>query len=353
MLSKRWRRVLAVTAATVVTAGVLWAIPASRARIKAVGVLAEASGADAPLPWRHPVNVETRTIADGVTGDMYEAGEDSPVLLFVPGAARRGRSDPRVVRTATAFAATGRRVFVPELTLFQRTFARHDIERLVRAVEALSVDGPIGVVSFSYGGSFALIAASDQRVGDDVSFLAAFGAYFDLAHVIQGVTTGVTVFDGDEVSFETVPEASEVMISAAAELTRASYREELERALEEGDPAQLPDRAAPVYELLTNDDPQRTDGLIAELPKDFKNKLDYLSPSSHLDGIDFPVFIMQSKKDAATPWPEAVLLERALDETRLVMLEHFSHVDPPGTPGWLSDGVEAWRFVSWIVAEQE
>nr|MBA3291813.1 hypothetical protein [Actinomycetota bacterium] len=66
-----------------------------------------------------------------------------------------------------------------------------------------------------------------------------------------------------------------------------------------------------------------------------------------------PLFILQSKKDAATPWTEAVLLERSVKDSRLVLLNHFSHVDPPGLGGWLGDGPKTWWWLSWVLAAQE
>jgi hypothetical protein len=44
---------------------------------------------------------------------MYKGGDDAPVLLFVPGATRKGREDMRVVRAAKALAAANRRVSSP------------------------------------------------------------------------------------------------------------------------------------------------------------------------------------------------------------------------------------------------
>lgn len=330
-----------------------WLIPPVRARIKAVGALAEAADLPFPRPWARAVEVQTVEAGPGVVGDMYGGGQGSPVLIFVPGAALQGRRDPRVVQAARALAEADRRVFVPELALYERTFKRKDIERLVTAIESLSEQGPIGVVAFSYGGSFSLIAGALARPANDLSFVATFGAYFDLAHVIQGVTTGSTILDGDRIAFDTVPEAREIVISGAARLAQSWDGDELEEELEGEEPGRPGGVEERVAELLRNEEPARTEALIADLPEGSRKTLSYFSPSSHLDGIDFPVFVMQSKKDPATPWTEGILLERAIERSRLALLHYFSHVDPPGVMGWLSDGPESWRFISWILAEQE
>jgi dipeptidyl aminopeptidase/acylaminoacyl peptidase len=89
------------------------------------------------------------------------------------------------------------------------------------------------------------------------------------------------------------------------------------------------------------------------LAPSFRDVLERFSPATALDELDAPLFILQSKKDAATPWTEAVLLHRAVDGSRLVLVEHFSHVDPPSLSGLLRDGPKAWWFVSCVLSAQE
>ena len=352
MASRRPRKFVIFILVLVVLGTTVGAVPSLRARAKAIGVIADATGIDLPRPAARSVEVERRRFASDVVGDMYVGGEDAPVILFVPGATRRGRKDPRVVDAATALASANRRVFVPELELYDSTFERSDIDRLGRAIRRLSSDGPIGIVGFSYGGSFSLIAAAETRTAD-VAYIAAFGAYFDLANVIQAVTTGATILDGEEVDFDTVPEAREILTDAALDFAPEPVVEELERAVESRDPSLLPPPARPIYDLLANRDPRKTPGLVEALPDDFKETLAEFSPARYVDRLQVPVFIMQSKKDAATPWTEAELLADAVPEVRIVMLEHFSHVDPPDLSGWASDGPKAWRFVAWILGAQE
>jgi pimeloyl-ACP methyl ester carboxylesterase len=284
---------------------------------------------------------------------MYKGGDDAPVLLFVPGATRRGREDTRVVRAAKALAAANRRVFVPELLLYRRTFEREDLDRLVIAIDALAEREPIGVLGFSYGGSFALIAGADDRVSGDISFIAVFGAYYDLKHVIQGITTGSTVLEGKPRPFETVPEARDILTSAAVRLAPAASAAKLRAAIEKEDAAGLRSGARAIHQLLMNDDPARSEDLLAALPNRFKSTLKDFSPAEHVEDLELPVFILQSRKDVATPWTEAFLLEKALPRTRLAVLHHFSHVDPPGLRRWLLDAPAAWWFVSWLLEAQE
>jgi acetyl esterase/lipase len=141
---------------------VVW-VPSLRARAKVVAVLADATGLPFPRPFARVVVVSTIEY-DGLVGDLYSGGDESPVILFVPGTVRRGRSDPRVIEVATALARTGRRVFVPELHLYERRFDYDDVERLVTAIVELSDNAQVGVLGLPYGGSLSLLAAQDQRI---------------------------------------------------------------------------------------------------------------------------------------------------------------------------------------------
>ena len=321
--------------------------------MKAAAVLAEIAGVPFPRPFAAAVEVRRVQLAPGVAGDLYAAHPDAPILMFVPGATEKGTSDPRVIDAATSIAKTNRQVFVPELTLYERTFERSDIDRLATAIEHLGRDEPIGVLGFSYGGSFALIAAAAARTEGKLSYVATFGAYYDLLHVIQGITTGHTIVDGDEVAFETVPEARAILTSATIRLAPESYAGELRDALERGDPSELGRGARGVYDLLANQDPTRLRDLADALPVRFRNTLERFSPSNYLDRVDVAVLILQSKKDAATPWTEAELLAGNATSSRLMMLDRFSHVDPPGWAGWLTDAPKAWWFTAWVLEPQE
>lgn len=337
-------------------AAVISVFPPLRARAKAVAVLADAVGLPFPRPFA--ADVEVRAIeVGGVVGDLYSSDGDAPMILFVPGATERGRNDARVIKAATALARAGRSVFVPELHLYDRTFRKEDIKAIESTIRALAENAAgnagIGVVGFSYGASFALIAGQSPQVSEHVEFIAAFGAYFDLRNVVRAITTGATLLDGERVAFDTVPEARRLMIDSLLKIAPDSYDEQLRAAIESRDPTGLPPDARPAFELIINEDPTRVDALVTNLPTPYEEFMTRFSPSEGIDQIDVPVYLMQSRRDEATPWTESVYLERNIAEARLVFLEHFSHVDAPGLVDLLLDAPDAWRFVSWILVNQE
>ena len=63
----------------------------------------------------------------------------------------------------------------------------------------------VGLAGFSVGASFALAAAADPRIADDIAFVNAFGGYYDAADLLAQIAAGRAV-DGDtETAWEVDP----------------------------------------------------------------------------------------------------------------------------------------------------
>jgi hypothetical protein len=89
-----------------------------------------------------------------------------------------------------------------------------------------------------------------------IGLVATFGAYADLAGVIQAATTGTSLVDGERFGWEPDPRAREVVADQLLDLLPAEAAQQVEQALEgTTDPASLPAELAAVHELLTTDDP--------------------------------------------------------------------------------------------------
>jgi pimeloyl-ACP methyl ester carboxylesterase len=357
--SRSWPWFVAASALALIVAALL---PAVQARGKGLAVLVEAVGGSFPRPLAPSIQRKDVTL-DGVTGHLYVPGRPSPPILLLPGAAIRGKEDPRAVRLARSLARAERLVFVPDLTLYTRRFDPEDLDRIVRAVIALSEHplggGPVVVVGISYGGSFALVAAADPRTAGRLEQVAVFGAYHDLVGVIQAVTTGVSLVDGVRVPWRGHPLAASILREAAVSLVSERSRPALREALEGvGSEGALPKDAQAVFDLLANRDPAATFELAARLPKRARSFLAGFSPSSVADRIRVPVVAMHSTDDPAVPYGEALRLKHGLPEVRLVTVRSFRHVDleaagPGGVAALLGDLWDAWTFTTWLLEPQE
>ncbi len=332
-----------------------------QARGKALAVLAESVGIDFPRPFAAEIRRKDELL-DGVTGHLYSPQDPAPPIVLLPGAAPLGKTDPRAVRLARSLARADRTVFIPDLTLYERRFDKEDLDRIVRCVLALgshpSAEGTVVLLGVSYGGSFALVAAADERLQGRLAQVATFGAYWDLVGVIQAVTSGTSLVDGARVPWDGHPMARTILEEAVVGLAPEELRGPLQAALATGDPSDLPPQARAVFDLLRNDDPARARELASGLPPALREFLSSFSPSSVAERLDVPVVAMHSTDDPAVPYGELVRLRKALPEARVVTVSSFRHVDPstdaPG--GWtalVADAWDAWAFTSWILGAQE
>ena len=351
---RRLGRGLTVAAITAVGLGLL---PAVRARLKAVAVLAEGIWGTFPRPFAPDV-VRRETTLAGILGDVYETGSQSPAILLIPGAAPRGKDDLRAVRLARAIARAGRTVFVPVLDLADRRFAESDLDRIATATIALndSTDQDVVLLGISYGGSLALIAAADARLDGRIAQVATFGAYFDLVGVIQAVSTGASIVGDQRLEWDPHPRAGEAMFEAALHVARREQRAALEGALTGRVPrSDLSHEARPIYDLVTNEDPGKTFELADQLDPQALAVLARFSPATVADRIDVPVIALHAVDDPITPFGEALRLKRDLEGARVVSVRLFDHVDfeDASILKAIPDLFQVWRFASWVLSAQE
>lgn len=337
-------------------------LPPVQARAKALAVLTEAIGLHVPRPFAPPV-ARVEISLDGVTGDLYYPGERAPAIVLIPGAVEDGKNDPRVVRSARAIARAERAVFVVDLELAKRRFVESDIDRVVRSARALSdhplTRGPVTILGFSLGGSFGLVAAADPRLDGRLAQVAVFGAYFDMVGVIQAVTTGVSLVNGRRISWEPHPLASQILEDVVLRLAPPTGRAKLASALDGSiTPNELPPPLRGFYDLLHNQDPERTYELAARLPGPAMEILARFSPSSVAADITTPVIVMHSVDDPAVPYGEALRIVEALPGTNLATVSLFRHVDfePGSASDWFraaGDLWRAWGFAGRLLGAQE
>ena len=349
---KRRRRTLILTG--IVVAG-LALLPLVRNRISAAATLAEALGATVPRPFAPNVEPETAEVG-GVMGRLYAPG-DYPAVLLVPGATPDGVTDARVNTVARALARARRTVFIPELDLYRERFTKADLERIVAAVGGLAERSgrPVAVLGFSYGGSFALVAAADPRMEGRLARVATLGAYYDLEGVIQAVTTGGSTVDDRFFPWEGHPIAEDVLAAGAAKLLPEEEQKPFLAALDGRlDPEHLAPGALALYDLLTNDDPWRTSELAERLSPSLRSLIEGFSPSQVADQIAVPVRAMHSTDDPLVPYAELIRLEAGMPQAEISTVELFRHVDfdPASPSGWWSlapDLSKVWNLVNWIL----
>ncbi|MEB3329255.1 MAG: hypothetical protein VKQ33_08505 [Candidatus Sericytochromatia bacterium] len=150
-----------------------------------------------PTPSRTPVEVPLP--GGGVNpADLYVAPQAPRCgLLLVPGVARGGKDEPRMVALAERFARLGFAVLVPHLATLNQLNVRPYHRDLVVASFAYLASQPawcpegragIGGLSFAMG--TGTLAALDPAIAAHVRFIFCIGGYFDLLAQCRFATTG-------------------------------------------------------------------------------------------------------------------------------------------------------------------
>lgn len=256
--------------------------------------------------------------------------------------------DPDLLRVTEALARSGVVVLLHRSdSLEEVRVTPEEVDALVAAFQFLArqpyVDADrIGFAGFCVGGSLALLAAADPRIRDQVAFVNAFGAYFDLRDVVAAVATRRISYAGVEETWEPQPLAVELLrrgvISALPDpQDRALLAHDFGLMSLSLSPSEefgpLSPEGLLAYELLETRDPERVQTLLADLPEELRRGLAAVSPSEVVGEIRTKVFLMHDRADALMPYVESRRLRDALQgrtEVHYTEFRLFEHVNPSG-----------------------
>ncbi len=101
----------------------------------------------------------------------------------------KGGQDPRLIHFARTAAHFGTTCVVPTLGgLASCRWETSDLDELanVVALTADTIHQPVGLIGFSFGGSYALIVAGHLEVSKHIPWVITLGAYHNLSDVLEG-----------------------------------------------------------------------------------------------------------------------------------------------------------------------
>lgn len=317
-----------------------------------------------PAPRRKTLSIDQ----DGLEADIYLPGDNVQAgLLLVPGLAREGKADPRLVAFATTLARVGFLMLVPDLPNLRALKVRAaDSRLLVKAFIRMrqltdSHDTlPLGIGAFSFAAGPALLAALDATIHDRVDFVITVGGYHDLAQVITFSTTGYYHNDGWHYLAPNPYGKWAFVLSNADLLSSAHDRQLLTRLAERKllDPESVIDDATlqpgpegrALLALLDNRDPDRVPALIAALPAPIRQQIDALNLAAQdLSRLQARLLLLHGTDDPIIPPGESLALQATLapEQAELFLIEGLTHVDLQ--PSSL-DRRAAWRAIDALLA---
>ena len=275
-----------------------------------------------PQPWLagEPAHIAAEfTRADGAAGrgDIYVIpdGKRRAGLVVFLGANAAGADDPDVVNLGKALARAGFAVmYYWSPTMGERAQVdAAEVANVVAAFEHLRrqefVDPHrVGLAGFSVGASFALVAAADPRIADDIAFVNAFGGYYDTADLMVQIAAGRAIDDGGSIPWE------------VDRLTRQVFDNML-----------TPESDAPAARALLEGTGSIAEarGRYAELPADFRAEVDAIAPSQHVArwSPNTVMRVMHDRGDPLIPVGESRRMVRALQQQRPDVSVYYTETD--------------------------
>ena len=328
----------------------------------------------APRPRRDPVAYEVA--GRRRRGDLYRPGEGArAALVLVPGIARAGKDDPRMVALANTLARARFTVLVPDIeNLRALRVSPADAVAIADAIHYLAggnggrgEPATVGLIAISYAAGPALLAALRPDTRRRVRFVFIIGGYYDSEAVLTFFTTGFYRDGPGEPWLHRTPNAYGKWVFVKSNAGRISDPGDgavLERMAErkmanlEADitdlVAALGAEGRAVYALLANSDPARVPALIAALPEAVRADISGLDlKRQDLSKLSARLILVHGRDDAIIPYSESKALAAAAPEGQaaLYVVDNLAHVDL-GAAG-LIDILILWRAAYRLLSERE
>jgi len=144
---------------------------------------------DEPRPHRRVKESHDERTRSGMVFDWFEPkGASEATVIPLHGATLNGKDDVRLQHFARSLCASGATCAVPSLpALSHMRWEPSDADALEELIEQAAdrTGQPVGLIGFSFAGSYALLAAARARVADRVRFVIGVGAYHRFGAVYE------------------------------------------------------------------------------------------------------------------------------------------------------------------------
>ncbi len=328
------------------------------------------AGTDQGPAARMSVTYRPRKISR--SGDLYRIGQPAAGMVLVPGAAKLGKDDPRLVAFAQALARARFEVLVPDLPgLADLRVGAEDADIVADALLTLSRhraaqgNATVGVTAICYSTGPAMIALLDKDVRGAAQFMLSIGGYLSIEAVLTFVTTGWYRSPRDGARRHRPPDEYGKWIFAISNAHALSDRRDRDlieamahrRLADRGADltdlaAGLGDEGARVYAVLENRDPERVSELISALPQAIVDEIARMDlVGRDFTALDMRFSLVHGNDDAVIPETESLALAGALPQADVFLLNSIQHVDPG--PAGIGDKLKLLAAVQELLRQRD
>src|SRR5581483_4978944 len=251
-----------------------------------------------PLDWVTPQPVverlRYRTSHGYAEGDLYRpsgAGPHPGVVVCL-GVVPFGVDHPQVPRLGAALARSGLAALLywsPAMRDFRLDPA--DVEDIASAYETLLGRPDIeparsGLLGTCVGGAFALMAATDPRIRDRVTFVFAYAPYASMWTLARDIASASRGRSGLREPWAVDPLTRKVYVHSVTALLEPGEAQRLRDACadrqEQPSVSGLSEAGRGVLPLLTALDPDEAEDALRRLPAALRERLTAMSPTTYL-----------------------------------------------------------------------
>ncbi|MGE5333707.1 MAG: alpha/beta hydrolase family protein [Nitrososphaerota archaeon] len=352
-------------------------VPQGRGALRSAMLLPALVFASQPLPLtfngedvRH-TSLTVPSKGGPVYLDVYEPAAPTPLIpgaregvVIIPGVGDN-RHEPQVINLVEGMARVGIvAMLMTTDTLIDYTLLPVDADAVAQAVLRLERwpgvgADRVGIVGFSAGGALASLAAAEPQMQGRIAFLTFFGGYFNADSLLEDFGRRALVADGKLYSWKPDPVPLLVLANTIATTVPAQEADILTSAFSNGvnplsadQVAQLSPSTQAAYHLLVGDQPDRAAANVAALSPEMHQLLTALSPSTVVQDIFAPIYLLHDQSDPFVPYTESRDFDAALNrlgkEHEFVEFSIFQHVEVKSGLGLgplIGDGIRLYRVV--------
>jgi pimeloyl-ACP methyl ester carboxylesterase len=286
------------------------------------------------------------------TADLYLPPTQIPEagIVLVPGLAREGNREPRLIVFARSLARARFAVLVPDIPNLRQLKVQAadasqigDAFRFLVSRSNLAPGGRAGIVATSYAVGPSVLAALEPDIASHVRFLLGVGSYYSLEEVITFAITGYYRDRTKEDPRWHHMQQSEYskwifLLSNLDYISNLRDRELLRQIAYRKlrDPAASTETLAPqlgsqgraFYGLLTTSNPERVPEQLTRLPFAVQQKIAALDLARRdLSHLRAEVILIHGRNDPLIPYTESKALAAAAPKSRLFLVNNLAHVD--------------------------